>query len=125
MSPFQHCDVLHNDDVTLIRFNRHHLLVDDLLVQRIGDELKSVVSRPECRKLIVDFVSVEDLSSLMLGQLVMLRRNMATKKGRMILCGLVTEVREFLDEIMLSQLFDIVDTEADAVAALAECVAHR
>ena len=91
--------------------------MDEWIVRSISDELKDVVDRVECCKLLVDFVNVEDFSSLMLGQLLTLRKRMATKAGSVILCGLSPKVRKFFDEIMLSQLFDIRATEADALAA--------
>lgn len=120
LSSYNHLDVSQRDDATIVRFKASHfLLVDEWVVLDIGSELINLVGGQDSCKLIVDFFGVEDLSSLMLGQLVKLRTKMAAKKGQLILCGLTLEVREFLDETMLSQLFDIRETEADALTALA------
>ena len=120
MTSYNHLDVSERDGVAVVRFKAgHFLLVDEWIVRDIGSELGKLVKGKDGSKLIVDFVGVEDLSSLMLGQLVKLRVKMAAKKGRLVLCGLSPEVREFFDETMLSQLFEIRETEADALAALA------
>ena len=116
----KHLDVSENDDVTIVRFKAHHfLLVDEWMVHDIGSELDKLANEQDGSKLIVDFVGVEDLSSLMLGKLVKLRVKMAAKKGQLVLCGFSPEVREFFDETMLSPLFEIRETEADALAAFA------
>ena len=115
-----HLDVSENDDVTIVRFKAHHLLlVDEYIVREIGSELDKLASGQDGCKLIVDFVGVEDLSNLMLGQLVKLRVKMATNRGKLVLCGLSPKVREFFDETMLSQLFEIRATETETFAVLA------
>ena len=115
-----HLKVSENGDVTIVRFNAHRfLLVDEWIVYEIGNELDKLANGKVGSKLIMDFIGVEDLSSLMLGKLVKLRTKMAATKGQLVLCGLSPDVREFLDETMLSQLFEIRENEADALAALA------
>jgi len=111
-------DVFEQSGIFVVRFRRHHFLVDEWVIRSIGDELKEVAARPECRKVVVDFTGVEDLSSFMVGQLVMLRKRMAAKKGQVVLCGLSAEVQEFFDETILSELFDIQADEVDALASL-------
>ena len=118
MSTDQHLDVSERDDMTIVRFKGCRLLVDALVVNGVGRELGDLASGQDCRTLIVDFAGVEDVSSAVLGLLVMLRKKMAFKKGQLVLCGLSPEVREFCDETMLSQLFEIRETEADAFVAL-------
>jgi len=118
MSTCQYLDVSKNGDVTVVRFRQRHLLVDEGIVQSIGTELHALANGNEGPKLIVDFVGVLDLSSLMLGKLVKLRTKMAANRGKLILCGLSPEVWEYLDETMLSQLFEIREAESDALAAL-------
>ena len=107
MVAFQHIDVAEEGGTFWVRFKRHHLLVEEYVVRGIGQELRELASRIDCQKVVVDFVGVEDVSSYMIGQLVMLRKLMAAKKGKVALRGLSSEVREFFDETMLSALFDI------------------
>lgn len=125
MSSHGHLEVSENGNVTIVHFKaQHFLLVDEWIVCDIGRELQELAdgrgpTGQGSSKLIVNFVGVEDLSSLMLGQLMKLRVKMAANKGRLVLCGFSAEVREFFDETMLSQLFEITASEADALAALA------
>ncbi len=121
ISSSNHLDVSENADVIIVRFDAkgHYLLVEEQVVRDIGNELEKLASGHGGSKLIVDLVGVEDVSSLMLGQLVKLRTKMAAKKGQLVLCGFSPEVREFFDETMLSQLFEIRETEDDALAAFA------
>ena len=118
MPTYQHLTVSEYDDVMVVRFRGQHLIVSQWIVNKIGSELDEVADRPGCRKLVVDFFGVVDLSSFMLGLVVMLRKKMASKKGHLVLCGLSPEVREFFDETMLSQILDIRESETDAFAAL-------
>ena len=118
MSMYRYLDVSEHDDTIIVRIRAHRLLVDQWLVTNVGDELEEVAARSDCYKLVVDLSGVVDLSSLMLGLLVMLRRKMASKRGHLVLCGLNAEVQEFFDETMLSQLLEIRANEAEALAEL-------
>ena len=112
-SAYQYLDVSKKGDVIVARFKQRHLLVDEVIVQCIGAELFELAEGKDRPKLIVDFVGVLDLCSLMLGKLVTLRKKMAANRGQLVLCGLSPEVWEYLDETMLSQLFEIRATEAE------------
>src|SRR4051794_41080317 len=74
---FQQIDVSSSGEAHVVRFRQTGLLVDEFLVREIGDDFSRLAQQPECRRLIVDFTGVEDLSSYMLGRLVMLRKLMA------------------------------------------------
>lgn len=119
MSSYNYLDISERDDLTIVRFKGDPLLVDESVVYAVSNEFHDVVDRCGCRKLIVNFFGVADLSNLMFGLLVMLRKKLAANRGQLVLCGLSPEVREFLDETMLSQLFEIRETEADACSAFA------
>jgi anti-anti-sigma factor len=62
---------------------------------------------------------VEYVSSLVLGLLVMLRKQAMSKGGQVVLCGLSPVVREMFDRTMLSRSWDIRESKADAFAVLA------
>ena len=115
----RHLDISEHEDATVVRFKGRRLLVDSPHINGVGSELDALVDEKDCRNLIVDFTGVADLSNLMLGLLVILRKKMAAKRGQMVLCGLSAEIREFFDETLLGELFEIRDTETDAFLALA------
>ena len=129
MPSYDDLDIFEQGDIIVVRVKVRHedggvlrsagLLASAWAVDAIGSELDELADRPGCRKLIVDFVGVEDLSSLMLGLLVKLHKKLAGRKGQLVLCGLSPNLRKFFDETMLGQLFQIKETEADALAALA------
>ena len=118
MSRYSHLDVSERHDVIVVRFLGCHLSIH-ATVSDVGRELRELANGQDGCKLIVDFFGVEDVSSTMLAMLVMLRRDTAVKRGRLVLCGLSPAVRKFLDESMLNELFEIRETTAEAFVALA------
>jgi anti-anti-sigma regulatory factor len=53
----------------------------------------------------------------MLGKLLMLRKLMAAKGGRMILCEIAPDIERVFVDTKLTQIFEIMDTEAEALDA--------
>jgi anti-anti-sigma factor len=110
---YHHLGVWTHGDTTVVRFGDHRIL-DELAVKKISDELFGVAAGLKCHHLIVDFTGVYALSTLMLGKLLMLRKLMAAKGGRLILCEIAPEVECVFVETKLTQILEIMDTEADA-----------
>ena len=112
-------DLTQHDGVTVGHFKSpHFLLVEEYQVLEIGRDLLALADEQEGTRLILDFSEVQDLSSLMLGQLMKLRVRVAANRGRLVLCGLSPDVQEFFDETMLGRLFTIEETVADACCGL-------
>ena len=105
--------------VISVRFGEHRIL-DDLTVSRIADELYGVADRPDCQCLLLNFASVVQLSSVMLGKLLMLRRKMESKGGTIMLCDIGPEVQDVFETTKLAQIFDIYETEIDGVRAFGQ-----
>jgi anti-anti-sigma factor len=105
-----------HEDKTVVRFGDHRIL-DELTVKKIGDELLCVAAGAKCHHLIVNFTGVEGLSTLMLGKLLMLRKIMATKGGRLILCEIAPDIESVFVETKLTQILETRDTEAEALEA--------
>jgi anti-sigma B factor antagonist len=104
--------------VIVVRLRKHRVL-DELTVNKIGDELLGVADRPDCRHLLLDFSGVAQLSSAMLGLLLKLRRKIAPKGENLRLCGLNPQLRSVFATTKLDRLFDITDNEAGAITAVA------
>jgi anti-sigma B factor antagonist len=81
----------------------------------LGEELYAVVGRPDCRKLVLDFSNVDFLSSAMLGKLVIINRKMKEKGGALRLCSVCPNIRLIFKYTVLDTIFDIRDTQPDAV----------
>ena len=111
---YHHLGVWKHEDKTVVRFGDHRIL-DELTVKKISEELFAVAAGPKCHHLVVNFGSVYGLSTLMLGKLLLLRKLMAAKGGRLILCEIAPDIEYVFVETKLSQIFEIVDSEADAL----------
>jgi anti-anti-sigma factor len=115
-SIYHHLAVWKHEDKVVVRFGDHRIL-DELTVKKIGDELLDVAAGAKCHHLIVNFTSVSGLSTLMLGKLLVLRKIMAAKGGRLILCEIAPEIECVFVETKLNQILEIMDTEEQALAA--------
>ncbi len=93
-------------------------ILDEYAVNSIDLELYGVADRDDVRYLILDFSSVEGLSSLMLGKILMLRSEMASKGGALVLCGLGPELQRLLSITKVDQILDIKRSAVDALRAL-------
>ena len=113
---YHHLGVSKHDDKAVVRFGDHRIL-DEITVKQISDELFAVAAGAKCYHLIVNFTGVYGLSTLMLGKLLFLRKLMAAKGGRLILCEIAPEVECVFVETKLTHIFEIMDTEAEALDA--------
>lgn len=103
-------------DRVVVRFGDHRIL-DESTVKKISEELFSVAEKPTCHHLIVNFTSVRGLTTLMLGKLLMLHKTMAAKGGKLILCEIGPEIEYAFVETKLTQIFEIRETESEALEA--------
>ena len=117
-SAYCHLEVGKNGDVIVVSLGKHRVL-DELTVNKISDELLGVADRPDCHRLLLDFSGVAQLSSAMLAKLLKLRRKMEAKGENLRLCGVNSQLRSVFAITRLDRLFDIMDTEAGAIKAVA------
>ena len=115
---YRHLEVGTNGNVIVVRLGKHWVL-DELTVNKISDELLGMADRPNCHRLLLDFSGVAKLSSAMLAKLVTLRRKMESKGKNLRMCGLDSHLRSVLATTRLDRLFDITDSEAGAITAVA------
>ena len=113
---YHHLGVSKHEDKTVVRFGDHRIL-DELTVKKISDELFGVAAGAKCHHLIINFTGVRGLSTLMLGKLLILRKVMAAKGGRLILCEVDPDIECVFVETKLTHIFEIMDMEADALDA--------
>jgi anti-anti-sigma factor len=116
---YRHLEVGKNGGVIVVRLGKHRFL-DELTVNKISDELLGVADRPDCRRLLLDFSGVAQLSSAMVAKLLILRRKMKPKGENLRLCGVSPQLRSVFAATGLDRLFDITDTETDT-ARVSEC----
>lgn len=103
-------------EVTVAQFVDRKIL-DASLIQNLGEELFALVDSDQCERLLLNFSNVEFLSSAALNKLIMLDKKVKAKGGQIKFSDLRPEIREVFVITRLTQLFDIQDTQTDALAS--------
>jgi len=103
-------------DVTVVRFVDRKIL-DEANIQELGVELFRLVEDDHRQKLLLNFSTVEFLSSAALGKLITLDKKVKAHGGKLKLSNIRPEIYEVFAITKLNKLFDIKDDEADALAA--------
>ena len=107
------CTEQHAD--ALVAYFLDKSIYAELAIAGLGDELYAIVLRPDCLKLVLNFSKVEFLSSAMLGKLLSAKKMMAEKGGMLRLCEICPSIRMVFTLTHLDHIFDIRNTEAEAV----------
>ena len=102
--------------VMVIRFGEHRIL-DEASVKKFGDELFQVADRGDCKNVLLNFTGVDGLSSAMLGVMLMLRKKINEKQGKLKLCLVGPEIMEIFHATKLGKIFEILGTEQHALQA--------
>jgi anti-sigma B factor antagonist len=116
MSAYRRLDVNEVGDVTVVRF-RDHKIIEDVNIQELGQEMFRLVETDGRHKLLLDFSSVDFLSSAALGKLITLDKKTKAHGGVLKLSNIRSEIYEVFAITKLNRLFDIRRDEADALAA--------
>jgi anti-sigma B factor antagonist len=116
MAELRRLEINNVGDVTVIRF-RDRKIVEDLSIQELGQEMFHLVEAESRDKLLLNFSTVEFLSSAALGKLITLDKKMKAHGGTLKLSNIKPEIFEVFCITKLNRLFDIKDDEADALAA--------
>ncbi|MGA2033436.1 MAG: STAS domain-containing protein [Thermoguttaceae bacterium] len=116
MSGYRRLDVSEVGAVTVVRF-RDHKIVEDISIQELGSEMFQLIEGENRDKLVLNFSSVDFLSSAALGKLITLDKKMKAHGGQLKLCNIRPEIYEVFAITKLNRLFDIKDDESDALAA--------
>lgn len=101
-------------DVTVVHLTDNRVAVMELL-----DLLDIAVLDGAVGKLLLNFGGIQTVSSAALGKMVKLMGRARSTSGRLVLCHLHPDLRQVLRITCLDRIFDIQDSEADALAALA------
>ena len=116
MTGYRRLEVNEVGDVTVVRF-RDHKIVEDVNIQELGQEMFHLVEKDRRGKLLLNFSSVEFLSSAALGKLITLDKRVKAHGGLLKLSNIRPEIFEVFAITKLNRLFDIKEDEADALAA--------
>jgi len=103
-------------EVTVVRFVDRKIL-DEANIQELGQELFQLVEDDNRKRLLLNFSSVEFLSSAALGKLITLDKKVKAHAGKLKLSNIRPEIYEVFAITKLNKLFDIKEDEADALAS--------
>jgi anti-sigma B factor antagonist len=112
----RHLDLTTVGDVTVVRF-RDRKIIEDINIQELGQELFRLVETDGRTRLLLDFSTVDFLSSAALGKLITLDKKMKAHGGELKLANIRPEIYEVFAITKLNRLFDIRKDEAEALAA--------
>jgi len=71
-------------------------------------------------KLLLNFEGINQLSSEAIGNLIILNRNLHNRRGVLKLCALEPDVWDLFLNARLNRVFEIYDTEANALRSLTD-----
>jgi anti-anti-sigma factor len=103
-------------DVTVVRFVDRKIL-DESNIQDMGQELFQLVEEQKRGKILLNFTSVDFLSSAALGKLITLDKKVKSHGGMLKLSNIQPDIYEVFAITKLNKLFDIRDDEAAALVA--------
>ncbi len=86
--------------------------------QELGEAVRTQLAQGE-RKILIDFTKVSYLDSSGIGELVGCFTSIRNRQGELKLCGLNTRTFDLMKMTSLHSVFDVKETEAEALAAFA------
>jgi anti-sigma B factor antagonist len=107
-------EVEEKNGVWVVRFVYPDLLQDET-IDCIREQIRDLIQRGGCRRLVLHFGAVQRVSSHMLGELVVLLKRMLASGGCLVLSNFAPELRDTFTLLRLDRIFTIRDTEEDAV----------
>ena len=110
-------DIEEVGDVTVARCIDKKIL-DENNIQIIGNQLFGLVEEDGRKKIVLDFTNVEYLSSAALGKLITMDKKVKAASGKLRLCNIRKDIYEVFAITRLNKVFDIRNTQDEAVAGL-------
>ena len=108
--------VVERDGVTIARV-RLEAILNEAQVQAFGKALLALADVPG-RRVILNFLGLQHLTSLALGELIRLHKRLAESGGELCLADIDPRIYELFSITRLDRLFRIFDREEEALAAL-------
>ena len=110
-----HLTVRADGSTQVVEFSDRKIL-EELSIREIEDELSSLVSSTPKIRLLLDFSTVEHLSSAALGMLINLKKGVEGQGGTLKLAAINPQIYEVFKITKLTKMFDIHDSTKQALA---------
>ena len=103
-------------DVRVVEFTNNKIL-DEANIKEIGDGLNSLVDERTHPKLLLDFATVDHLSSAALGMLINVNKRVKERNGQLRLTNIKPQILEVFVITKLNKLFRITTTRAEGLSS--------
>ena len=100
--------------IRVIEFTNNKIL-DEGNITAIQDTLGAIIDENENPRLLLDFATVDHLSSAALGMLINVNNKIKEKNGQLRLCKIRPQIMEVFIITKLNRLFKICDKREEAV----------
>ncbi|MBK9129374.1 MAG: STAS domain-containing protein [Phycisphaerales bacterium] len=114
--PSSHVKIKRQGDVSVVQFADRKIL-EELSIQEIGEELKTLTESEPKIKLLLDFGNVDHLASAALGMLITLHKNVQQRNGALKLANINKQIFQVFRITRLDRVFEIHNTADDALSA--------
>ncbi|HUW84172.1 MAG TPA: STAS domain-containing protein [Phycisphaerae bacterium] len=110
-----HLKISRSNGVHVVHFADRKIL-EELSITEIGEELSNLVDSQPGIKLLLNFSSVDHLSSAALGMLITLNKRVTQANGALKLSNINAQIYEVFKITRLNKVFDIHPTAEEALA---------
>lgn len=104
--------------INIIEFTNSKIL-DEANIAEIGNTLGALIDENERPRLLLDFSTVDHLSSAALGMLINVNNKIKQKNGQLRLASIKPQIMEVFVITKLNKLFRILPTRTEAMANFA------
>lgn len=108
--------VIQEKDVRIVEFTNNKIL-DEANIAEIGATLNTLIDETDQPKLLLDFTSVDHLSSAALGMLINANNRIKQRNGQLRLSNIKSQIFEVFRITKLDRLFKIFPTRAEALGS--------
>ena len=105
-------------DVRIVEFTNNKIL-DEANIAEIGAALNSIIDEQEHPQLLLDFATVDHLSSAALGMLINVNKRVKERNGQLRLAHIKPQIFEVFVITKLNKLFRILATRQEALESFA------
>jgi anti-sigma B factor antagonist len=114
---FKHLKLRDVDGVAVVDFVNADIVYASAVVEEIGQELHSLLSKYSLTKILLNFKDVQYVTSSMLGQLAHLQKAADAVRVQLKVVGLGPTLKDIFQIGHFDRILDIHDDEATAIKA--------
>lgn len=102
------------DNATVASFVDERI-VDDIVIQSVGEQLYNLVERDGHKRLLLNFSNVKFMASAVIAKLFTLHKKVQQAKGKVKFCCIDPDLRVVFKITGLERIVEIYDDEQDAL----------